>query len=198
MSSQISPTQPRDDIEGIAQADAREQVILVDEQDQVLGSAGKLDAHRDGRLHRAFSILVFDPQGRLLLQRRAATKYHFATLWSNTCCGHPRPGEATEAAARRRLAEELGLRSPLAERTRFIYRAEDQTSGLIEHELLHVFFGTFVGEPDPNPSEVGAWRWMSVPRVQAAIARQPSWFTPWFKLLMDRLFPTDGEVEHGR
>jgi isopentenyl-diphosphate delta-isomerase len=182
----------------MAHADAREQVILVDDQDRVLGSAGKLDAHRDGRLHRAFSILVFDPRGRLLLQRRAATKYHFATLWSNTCCGHPRPGEATAAAARRRLDEELGLRSPLAERTQLIYRAEDQTSGLIEHELLHVFFGTFVGEPDPNPSEVGAWRWMSVPRVQQAIARQPAWFTPWFKLLMDRLFPIGVEVEHGR
>jgi isopentenyl-diphosphate Delta-isomerase len=189
LSARIVPPLAADDLERAAQRDADEQVILVDDQDRVLGSAGKIDAHLEGRLHRAFSILVFDSDDKLLLQRRADAKYHFATRWSNTCCGHPRPGEPTMQAAGRRLKEELGIRVPLTERTQLVYRAEDQASGLVEHEYLHVFFGVYAGDPRPDPSEIGAWRWMSVPAIHGALARQPAWFTPWFGLLMERLFP---------
>ncbi|EGV19677.1 isopentenyl-diphosphate Delta-isomerase [Thiocapsa marina] len=189
MSARIVPPLVGDALELASQRDAREQVILVDDRDLVLGCAGKIDAHRDGQLHRAFSILVFDADDRLLLQRRADVKYHFATRWSNTCCGHPRPDEATTQAAGRRLKEEFGIRVPLTERTQLVYRAEDRASGLIEHEYLHVFFGVYAGDPRPDPSEIGAWRWMSVPAIHRALRRRPEWFTPWFGLLMNRLFP---------
>jgi isopentenyl-diphosphate Delta-isomerase len=187
--AQIVPPLTASDLEMAIQRDASEQVILVDDQDQDLGSAGKLDVHRDGQLHRAFSILVFNAQDDLLLQRRADGKYHFATRWSNTCCGHPRPGEPIMQAAGRRLKEEFGIRVPLTERAQLIYRAEDQASGLIEHEYLQVFFGAHAGSPSPDPSEIGAWRWMSIRNIQGALIRRPDWFTPWFALLMGRLFP---------
>jgi isopentenyl-diphosphate Delta-isomerase len=189
LSAQIVPPLAADDLERVSQRDAAEQVILVDDQDRALGVAGKIDAHLDGQLHRAFSILVFNAENQLLLQRRADAKYHFATRWSNTCCGHPRPDEPTVQAAGRRLKEEFGIRVPLTERAQLVYRAEDEASGLIEHEYLHVFFGVHAGDPRPDPSEIGAWRWMSVPAVHRALARQPAWFTPWFRLLMGRLFP---------
>ena len=111
-----------------------EQVILVDEHDQELGTAAKLAAHQSGRLHRAFSIFVFDRHGRTLLQRRAATKYHSAGLWSNTCCSHPRPGEAVEQAAHRRLGEEMGFECVLHRACDFVYRS-DLADGLVEHEF---------------------------------------------------------------
>ena len=188
MSARIVPPLAADDLERASQRDACEQVILVDDRDRTLGCAGKIDAHREGQLHRAFSVLVFDAEERLLLQRRADAKYHFATRWSNTCCGHPRPDEPTMQAAGRRLKEEFGIRVPLTERAQLVYRAEDQASGLIEHEYLHVFFGAYAGDPRPDPSEIGAWRWMSVPAIHRALAHRPDWFTPWFGLLMARLF----------
>jgi isopentenyl-diphosphate delta-isomerase len=169
--------------------DLAEQVIRVDGRDRVLGTGGKIEVHQDGELHRAFSILVFDPEGRLLLQRRADCKYHFARLWSNTCCGHPRPGESTQRAAVRRLEEELGFAAPLAEHTELVYRAGDPVSGLVEHEYLHVFRGVFAGTPRPDPLEVGDWRWLSLTGVAAALARDPAAFTPWFALLFERLYP---------
>ena len=101
--------------------DERESVVLVDDQNNAIGSYGKIDAHRDGKLHRAFSILITNPAGELLLQKRAACKYHFAQRWSNTCCGHPRPGEQVLDAARRRLGEELGFSVPLEEVTDLQY-----------------------------------------------------------------------------
>lgn len=164
-----------------------EQLILVDQDDQELGAASKLHVHRDGQLHRAFSILIFNAQSELLLQRRADRKYHFAMRWSNTCCGHPRPGESTLMAASRRLKEEFGIRVPLTERTRLIYLAEDLESGLIEHEYLHIFYGVHAGNPQPDPFEIGAWRWMSVPVIRRALRMHAEWFTPWFPLLIERL-----------
>ena len=119
--------------------DDLECVTLVDAANNVVGSCGKLAAHREGKLHRAFSILITNPDGELLLQRRAAHKYHFANRWSNACCGHPRPGEPTPAAACRRLAEELGFTVPLTQVAAFPYFAEDAVSGLVENEYLHVF-----------------------------------------------------------
>lgn len=167
--------------------DAIEEVIVVDHNDQSLGTAGKLEVHRTGQLHRAFSILVFNSQGDLLLQRRADGKYHFACCWSNTCCGHPRPDETVLSAACRRLQEEFGIAVALIERTQFVYRAEDAHSGLIEHEYLHMFYGAYNGSPQPEPSEIGAWRWMPIPAIQRALQAHPHWFTPWFHLLMDKL-----------
>lgn len=170
-----------------------ERVILVDPDDRPLGEADKLDAHREGQLHRAFSILIFNARGELLLQRRAEGKYHFSGRWSNSCCGHPRPGEPTYRAALRRLGEELGFQAPLTEEAQLLYRAWDPISGLTEHEYLHVFRGRFVGEPRPDPDEVGAWRWMSIAGVRRALDRRPALFTPWFALLMGRVLGPDRE-----
>ena len=168
---------------GLAPSDALETVALVDADDNVIGSCDKITAHREGKLHRAFSILITNPDGELLLQRRAAHKYHFASRWSNACCGHPRPGESTSAAARRRLAEELGFTVPLTQLAELSYCAEDEISGLVEHEYLHVFHGLYAGELCPNPDEVGAWRWMPSERIRRELATRPDWFTPWFALL---------------
>lgn len=174
--------------------DDQEVVIRVDGRDRSIGPAGKLEVHRTGQLHRAFSIFVFDPEDRVLLQRRADCKYHFAGLWSNTCCGHPRPGEVTARAAARRLREELGFTTPLAEITEIVYRAGDPVSGLVEHEYLHVFRGRFTGAPRPNPSEVGAYRWLSLADVGDELDSGVTPYTPWFELLFKRLFQAELEA----
>lgn len=159
-----------------------ESVTLVDAEDNVVGSCGKIAAHRSGKLHRAFSILISNLNGELLLQRRAAHKYHFAGRWSNACCGHPRPGEQVLSAAHRRLEEELGFVVPLVKVAELRYRSVDPASGLIEHEYLHVLRGRYADEPCPNPDEVGAFRWMSRNGVQRGLAQRPDIFTPWFAL----------------
>ena len=132
--------------------------------------------------------MVFDSAGQLLLQQRADCKYHFAGLWSNSCCGHPRPGESTYRAAVRRLEEEFGFSIPLREFLKLVYRAGDPVSRLVEFEYLHVFRGVFHGEPQPNPEEVGAWSWMSVTEIGRRIETSPESFTPWFALLFERIF----------
>ncbi len=167
----------------VSPLDDLEFVTLVDAENNVVGSCSKITAHREGKLHRAFSILITNPGGELLLQRRAAHKYHFANRWSNACCGHPRPGESTSGAARRRLAEELGFIVPLTHVAELSYYAEDESSGLVEHEYLHIFHGLYAGEPCPNQDEVGAYRWMLPDRVRRGLAARPDWFTPWFALL---------------
>lgn len=159
-------------------------VVLVDSRDRPVGTAPKLAVHETGALHRAFSVFLFDPQGRLLLQRRAADKYHSGGLWTNTCCGHPRPGEPVAAAAARRLREEMGIGGDLREAGTFVYRA-DVGRGLIEHELDHVFVGRFGGEPAPDPREVGGWRWVAIPTLQAELAARPEHFSPWFARALD-------------
>jgi isopentenyl-diphosphate delta-isomerase len=158
-----------------------ERVILVDRDDRPVGTAGKLQAHRDGALHRAFSVFVFRPDGALLLQRRAWDKYHSAGLWSNACCSHPRPGEAIGVAARRRLDEEMGVRCDVVSAFSFVYRA-DVGGGLIEHEYDHVFVGTWSGVPRPDPAEVAEWRWASPEAVGQALLAGPHRFTPWFRI----------------
>lgn len=172
--------------------DQRETVILVDTEDKVIGSSGKLPAHRTGKLHRAFSILITNPQGELLLQQRAAQKYHFAGRWSNTCCGHPRPGEKTWAAAERRLHEELGFTVPLTKIANFKYRADDPVSGLIEHEQLHVFWGQYADAVYPNPDEVSSCRWMLPDRIRRSLAFCPDMFTPWFAILASKFIQGNG------
>ena len=168
---------------------ADEEVVLVDEFDREIGTCEKLAAHWDGgRLHRAFSVFLFHPtDGRLFLQRRALEKYHFPGLWTNACCSHPRPGEATEAAAHRRLNEELGIDAEISEKFAFVYRAEDPASGLTEHEFDHVFLGTFDGEPNLNLQETDAWRWIEREDLLAELATSPENFTPWFKIALERV-----------
>ena len=162
-----------------------ERVVLVDERDAELGTAEKQQAHRDGSLHRALSVFVRDGAGRLLLQRRAAGKYHSGGQWTNTCCSHPRPGEDAAEAARRRLEEEMGIGCELRPAFTFVYR-EDVGGGLTEHEYDHVFAGCFDGEPRPDPEEVDGWRWATLDEVRAELEANPEAFTPWFRLVMRR------------
>lgn len=165
-----------------------EEVVLVDENDRELGSTGKLAAHEaGGRLHRAFSVFVFGSGDRLLLQRRAEGKYHFGGLWTNTCCGHPRPGETVEAAASRRLWEEMGISPELEKVTSFVYEAFDPESGLTEREYDHVFRGYYAGEPAPDPGEVSGWRWAAPEDLARSLTESPGDYTPWFPLAASRL-----------
>jgi isopentenyl-diphosphate delta-isomerase len=161
-----------------------EQVILVDERDRELGFAEKLAAHRAGALHRAFSVFVFDARSRLLLQKRAATKYHSGGLWSNTACGHPRPNEATEAAARRRLREEMNVDCELREAFSFVYRA--QVGGaLVEHEFDHVFIGEHADDPAPDVAEVESWKWITLGELRRDLAREPQLYSAWLRLAVE-------------
>ena len=161
-------------------------LIAVDEHDRETGVVKKMAAHREGILHRAFSIFVFDEAGRLLLQRRAAGKYHSGGLWSNTCCSHPRAGESLLEAAPRRLREEMGFTCPLRAVFGFVYRAA-LDGGLVEHEFDHVVVGRFQGAPAPDLREVGEWKWERVPAIQSQLAEDPRAFTAWFKPALDGL-----------
>ncbi len=173
-----------------------EYVILVDELDREIGVGEKMEVHRQGRLHRAFSVLIFNGRGELLLQKRARTKYHSGGLWTNTCCGHPRPGEAVVEAARRRLQEEMGFTCELEEAFTFIYRAE-LDHDLIEHEYDHVVVGWCDGvHPRPDPAEAEDWQWVALGRLHQEIAAHPERYTYWFKLLLGQLKPS--LLERGR
>lgn len=164
-----------------------EEVILVDEHDNPIGFEAKLEAHKHGgKLHRAFSIFVFDGAGRMLLQRRSRKKYHFGGLWTNACCGHPRRGEALLDAARRRLREEFGFDAELEELFTFIYRASDPESGLAENEFDHVLRGEFDGEPRPNPEEIDDWRWIGPAELAVNLQANPRCYTPWFAIAARR------------
>jgi isopentenyl-diphosphate delta-isomerase len=165
-----------------------EWVVLVDEEDRELGVEEKLASHRNGgRLHRAFSVFIFDRRGEMLLQRRSDAKYHFRGKWTNACCGHPRPGEAVEAAAQRRLKEELGFETALVRLFSFRYRAEDPDSGLVEHELDHVLVGTFDGTPRPDPNEVSEVRWAARADLERDLAARPASYSSWFPEALARL-----------
>lgn len=157
-----------------------EQVVLVDADDRPVGIGGKQSVHVDGALHRAFSIFVFNRAGELLLQRRAGSKYHSAGLWTNTCCGHPRPSESLEAAAARRLQEEMGFACELERAFQFRYRAQ-LDNGLIEHEIDHVFLGRSDAEPRPNPEEVSDYSWRSPAHLSDDLARHPERYSYWLR-----------------
>jgi isopentenyl-diphosphate delta-isomerase len=162
-----------------------EEIILVDENDNMVGFETKLKAHEDGgKLHRAFSIFVFDARGKLLLQRRAKKKYHFGGLWSNTCCSHPKKGEELQDAAQARLQQEFGFDTRLKEIFSFLYRASDARSGLTEHEFDHVFYGEFDGDPRPNPDEIEDWKWVDVTDLMSDLKNNPHYYTPWFKIAL--------------
>lgn len=159
-----------------------EKVILVDAHDNEIGLMEKMEAHRSGDLHRAFSVFVLNSKGELLLQQRAAEKYHSGTLWTNTCCSHPRQGESAEEAAHRRLMEEMGFDCPVQKVLEFTYRAE-LDKGMIEHEYDHLFVGQFDGEPQINPEEVMAWKWVEIDALAADIETHPEDYTAWFKII---------------
>jgi len=160
-----------------------EKIILVDVNDQVVGSGEKIKVHQEGKLHRAFSIFVFNENGELLLQQRAKTKYHCGGLWTNSCCSHPRFGENLAQAALRRLKEEMGFTCEFEEVFSFIYQAEF-ANGLTEHELDHVFVGRYSGQPAVNPEEVEAWQWIFLADLQNNIDENPEDYTPWLKIIM--------------
>lgn len=164
---------------------SREDVILVDENDRQTGTMEKLEAHQKGVLHRAFSIFLFNKNGELLLQRRALEKYHTPGLWTNTCCSHPRADESMEHALQRKLKQEMGITIPVKKAFQFVYKAELE-SGLIEHELDHVFYGYFGENPNPNPEEVVEWKYSSVSDIREDIKNYPERYTPWFKIIFER------------
>lgn len=162
-----------------------EDVILVDEKDRPLGLMEKLEAHRQGLLHRAFSVFVLNANNELMLQQRAHHKYHSGGLWTNTCCSHPRDGETVDDAAHRRLQEEMGFDCLIYKAFEFTYRAK-LDKGMIEHEYDHLFIGRFSGEPKINPDEVADWKWMNIKAVSNDIDENPDLYTAWFKIIYQR------------
>jgi isopentenyl-diphosphate Delta-isomerase len=160
-------------------------VILIDENDVETGTEEKMTAHKKGLLHRAFSVLIYDNSGKMLLQKRAAMKYHSAGLWTNACCSHPEPGQDLTDAVKVRLHREMGFTTEVKKTFDFIYRKEFE-DGITEHEYDHVFSGTWNGMPHPNPDEVADWKWMDIPEIKRAIAEQPEDYTYWFRIIMER------------
>lgn len=160
-----------------------EQVVLVSPQDEVLGWMEKIQAHENGLLHRAFSVFLFNSDGEMLLQKRAAGKYHSPNQWTNACCSHPRDGETYLEAAHRRLQEELGISCDLEEKFHFIYKAE-VGEDLWEHELDHVFIGNYEGDFSLNNDEVGDIRYISMNDLDIELTENPEHFTEWFKIIL--------------
>ena len=163
----------------------RDKVIVVNEQDEALGIMDKLEAHRKGTLHRAFSIFVLNDNDELLLQQRAFGKYHSGGLWSNTCCSHPIPNEDTIDAAHRRLKEEMGFDCELSRIFTLRYCSK-VSNGLTENELDHVYLGYYNGAIVPNPVEVIAHRFVLIEDLTQMMATQPANFTAWFHLALPR------------
>lgn len=161
-------------------------VVLVDENDRQVGIMEKMAAHIVPRLHRAFSVFIFNSKGELLLQQRALSKYHSPGLWTNTCCSHPRNGESDQQAAERRLMEEMGLQCEMHEVFTFIYKAPVGL-GLTEHEFDHVFFGKSDDAPLINPDEVAAWKYMSPNDITADMELHPEQYTEWFKISFEEV-----------
>lgn len=162
-----------------------EEVILVDEQDNSIGQMEKMEAHEKGLLHRAFSVFVLNSKNELLLQRRAANKYHSGGLWTNTCCSHPRKGESILEAGKRRLQEEMGINCELTKMFSFIYKAE-LDHGLTEHELDHVLIGRTDNRPFINPEEVAEYIYLSPTTISNNILSNPDDYTTWFKIIFER------------
>jgi isopentenyl-diphosphate delta-isomerase len=159
-----------------------EKVILVNEKDKEIGTEEKIKAHKEGKLHRCFSIFIFNSKGKLLIQQRAKSKYHSPLLWSNTCCSHPRPNEKLIKAAKRRLKEEMGIETNLKEIFSFIYQAK--SGKWIEHEFDHVFVGKFDGNPKPNKNEVEDFKWVKLRELKREMKKHPRKYTFWFKRIL--------------
>jgi len=164
-----------------------EQVILVNEQDEPIGLMAKMEAHEKALLHRAFSVFVVNSKNEIMLQQRAAHKYHSPLLWTNTTCSHQRAGESNLEAGTRRLQEEMGFTTPLKELFWFIYKAPFD-NGLTEHELDHVMIGLYDGEPNLNPEEAESWKWMAIEAVRDDMKLQPELYTVWFRIIFDEFY----------
>lgn len=163
-----------------------DEVVLVNIHDQPTGTMEKMAAHHAPNLHRAFSVFLFNRDRKMLLQQRAHSKYHSGGLWTNTCCSHPKPGEETVAAAKRRLEEELGVKADLNFAFDFIYQVAFE-NGLYEYEYDHVFIGSYHGDVHPNPEEVSAYCYKSLEEIKADLATQPQLYTEWFKIALPKL-----------
>ena len=163
-----------------------QQVILVDKNNRKIGVEEKIKAHKEGKLHRAFSIFIFNSKGELLLQQRAKTKYHSGSLWSNTVCSHPRPDETYRQATHRRLKEEMGFDCKLKKNVCFIYRAEFD-NGLNENEYDCVFTGTFDGTPHPKPEEVMDFQWISLKNLNEELEKTPEKYSVWLKIALEKM-----------
>mgnify|MGYP000850939622 CR=1 FL=1 len=164
-----------------------EQVILVNENDEQIGLMPKMEAHEKAVLHRAFSVFVFNSKNQLMLQQRAADKYHSPLLWTNTCCSHQRNGESNIEAGKRRLQEEMGFVCELEEKTSFIYKAPFD-NGLTEHELDHIMVGYYSDNPLINKEEVEDFKWMTIEEVKVDMALEPEIYTAWFKIIFEKFY----------
>ena len=165
----------------------REDVILVDGNDNAIGTMEKMEAHQKGVLHRAFSVFILNDKNELLIQRRAENKYHSAGLWANTCCSHQRKGESSIQAGQRRLYEEMGFRSSLQKLFSFIYKASFD-NGLIEHEFDHVLLGYSNDKPKINTIEVDDFKWISIEKLNEDIVLKPEKYTAWFLIIFERFY----------
>lgn len=163
-----------------------QEVILVNENDEPVGTMKKMEAHQKGLLHRAFSVFIFDSNGRMLLQQRAPGKYHGASLWTNACCSHPFPGEEINEASERRLKEELGFTTQLHKIFSFTYKAQVEND-LTEYEFDHVFAGTYAGRIQPDPNEVSAFVYETMVQLKKEIETRPEKFTSWFKIAFPKI-----------
>lgn len=164
-----------------------ELVILVNEQDEQIGLMPKMEAHEKALLHRAFSVFIFNNKNQLMLQQRAADKYHSPLLWTNTCCSHQRNGESNISAGKRRLKEEMGFVCELEEKTSFIYKAPFD-NGLTEHELDHIMVGYYNENPNINTEEVESFKWMTIEEVKVDMALKPEIYTAWFKIIFEKFY----------
>ena len=158
-----------------------EKVILVSEHDDMIGVIDKMEAHKQGLLHRAFSVFIFNSKGEMLLQQRALNKYHSGGLWTNACCSHPVPGEKTKEAAERRLMEELGFETEIEKIFDFTYKAAFE-NGLTEHEFDHVFVGEYEGNMQLNADEVSEVCYKSMSDIKSDIEHKAGDYTEWFKI----------------
>ena len=164
-----------------------EKVILVDQSDNKIGLMDKMEAHEKGVLHRAFSVFIFNKSNELMLQKRAHSKYHSPGLWTNTCCSHQRDDESNIEAGKRRLFEEMGFTTDLAETTSFIYRAAFDND-LIEHELDHILIGSYENSPNINKTEVDSWKWMQLEDIKEDIEISPNNYTVWLKIIFQKYY----------
>jgi len=169
-----------------------EEVILVNQDDEQIGTMPKMEAHEKAVLHRAFSVFIMNDCGETMLQQRAADKYHSPLLWTNTCCSHQRVGESNIDAGKRRLQEEMGFVTELEELFSFIYKAPFD-NGLTEHELDHVMIGRYEDNPDINRDEVADWKWMQPIEIKKDIGDNPQKYTAWFKIIFEKFYSHIGQ-----
>jgi isopentenyl-diphosphate delta-isomerase len=161
-------------------------VILVDENDVPTGTMEKMEVHQKAMLHRAFSVFIFNSKGEMLLQKRSVCKYHSPSLWTNTCCSHPAPGQEIKLAAAKRLTEEMGFTTQLKKAFEFIYKAPFD-NGLTEYEYDHVFTGTFDGTIIPDKSEVSDYCFQNLDEIATLMQLHPEQYTEWFKIAFPKL-----------